>query len=68
MDVGADNFNDFRLPRATDVPTVRVELIQSSETPGGNGEVGVPLANAVFSLTGKRILCTPLEDGRVKFA
>lgn len=66
------NFNDFRLPRASEVPRVQVELIASGESPGGIGEVGTPLvapalANAVFSLVGKRIRSTPLEDGGVRF-
>ena len=70
--VEQSNFNNFQLPRSSDVPKVQVELIQSGERPGGIGEVGVPLvapalANAVFALTGKRIRSTPIEDGGVKF-
>jgi isoquinoline 1-oxidoreductase subunit beta len=70
--VEQSNFHDFQLPRASEVPKIQVELIQSGESPGGIGEVGVPLvapalANAVFALTGKRIRSTPLEDGGVKF-
>jgi len=70
--VEQSNFDTFRLPRASEVPKVQVELIQSGEKPGGIGEVGVPLvapalANAVFALTGKRIRSTPLEDGGVRF-
>ncbi len=71
--VEQSNFNDFQLPRMHEVPPVQVELIQSGGKPGGMGEVGVPLvapaiANAVFTLTGKRIRSTPLEDGGVRFA
>jgi len=70
--VEQSNFDDFRLPQASDVPPVQVELIQSGGKPGGIGEVGTPLvapalANAVFALTGKRIRSTPLEDGGVRF-
>lgn len=70
--VEQSNFHDFQLPRMNEVPPVRVELIQSGGKPGGLGEVGVPLvapalANAVFSLTGKRIRSTPLEDGGIRF-
>ena len=70
--VEQSNFHDFQLPRASQVPTVQVELLQSGGKPGGIGEVGTPLvapalANAVFSLTGKRIRSTPLEDGGVRF-
>jgi CO/xanthine dehydrogenase Mo-binding subunit len=70
--VEQSNFHDFPLPRHSEVPPIQVELIQSGGKPGGIGEVGVPLvapalANAVFSLTGKRIRTTPLEDGGVRF-
>ena len=70
--VEQSNFHDFPLPRHHEVPPVQVELIQSGGKPGGIGEVGVPLvapalANAVFSLTGKRIRTTPLEEGGVHF-
>jgi CO/xanthine dehydrogenase Mo-binding subunit len=70
--VEQSNFHDFQLPRHNEVPPVQVELIQSGGKLGGIGEVGVPLvapavANAVFSLTGKRIRSTPLEDGGIKF-
>jgi CO/xanthine dehydrogenase Mo-binding subunit len=67
------NFDTFRLPRMTDVPPIKVELITRGSKPAGLGEVGVPLvapavANAVFALTGKRIRSLPLEDGGVTFA
>lgn len=67
------NFHDFRMPRMTDVPPIKVELITKGAKPAGLGEVGVPLvapavANAVFALTGKRIRSLPLEDGGITFA
>jgi CO/xanthine dehydrogenase Mo-binding subunit len=67
------NFDNFRLPRMTDVPPITVELITKGTKPAGLGEVGVPLvapavANAVFALTGKRIRSLPLEDAGVTFA
>ncbi len=70
--VEQSNFHDFPLPRMSEVPPIRVELIHSGAKIGGIGEVGVPLvapavANAIFSLTGKRIRTTPLEDGGVRF-
>jgi len=70
--VEQSNFDSFPLPRHREVPPIQVELIQSGGKPGGIGEVGVPLvapavANAVFSLTGKRIRSTPLEEGGVHF-
>jgi isoquinoline 1-oxidoreductase beta subunit len=70
--VEQSNFHDFPIPRMTDVPPIRVDLIATRDKPGGLGEVGVPLvapavANAVFALTGKRIRTLPLEDGGVTF-
>ena len=67
------NFDDFPIPRLDEVPPITVSRIESSEKPGGIGEVGVPLvapaiANAVFALTGKRIRSLPLEAGGVRFA
>jgi isoquinoline 1-oxidoreductase subunit beta len=67
------NFHEFQIPRMTDVPPIKVELMQTGGKPGGLGEVGVPLvapavANAVFNLTGKRIRSLPLEDGGIRFA
>jgi isoquinoline 1-oxidoreductase beta subunit len=66
------NFHDFRIPRINEVPPITVAHIASTETPGGLGEVGVPLVapaigNAVFKLTGKRIRALPLEDGGISF-
>jgi isoquinoline 1-oxidoreductase subunit beta len=70
--VEQSNFHDYPLPRHNEVPPIGVEVIQSGGKLGGIGEVGVPLvapalANAVFSLTGKRIRSTPLEDGGIRF-
>jgi len=67
------NFDTFRLPRMTEVPPIKVELVTRGTKPAGLGEVGVPLvapavANAVFAATGKRIRSLPLEDGGVSFA
>jgi CO/xanthine dehydrogenase Mo-binding subunit len=71
--VEQSNFHDFQLPRMSDVPPIKVEVIARRDKPGGLGEVGVPLvapavANAVFALTGKRIRSLPLEDGGITFA
>jgi CO/xanthine dehydrogenase Mo-binding subunit len=66
------NFHDFPIPRINEVPPITVAHLAGTETPGGMGEVGVPLVapalgNAIFTLTGKRIRALPLEDGGVKF-
>lgn len=60
------NFHDYRTLRITDMPEVRVTLLQSAEPPGGMGEPATPpvapaVANAVFKLTGKRLRSLPLR-------
>jgi len=70
--VEQSNFDTFRIPRIPEVPPIDVTLIPSDANPGGMGEAGVPLvapaiANALFSLTGKRVRTLPLEDAGVTF-
>ncbi|SOY57240.1 putative Isoquinoline 1-oxidoreductase subunit beta (large chain) (iorB) [Cupriavidus taiwanensis] len=53
------NFPDFPPPRITDAPVVEVFFVPSQDNPTGLGEPGVPpiapaVANALFTLTGKR--------------
>ncbi|SOZ61116.1 putative Isoquinoline 1-oxidoreductase subunit beta (large chain) (iorB) [Cupriavidus taiwanensis] len=53
------NFPDFPPPRITDAPVVDVFFVPSQDNPTGLGEPGVPpiapaVANALFTLTGKR--------------
>ncbi|SPA39593.1 putative Isoquinoline 1-oxidoreductase subunit beta (large chain) (iorB) [Cupriavidus taiwanensis] len=53
------NFADYPPPRITDAPVVDVFFVPSQENPTGLGEPGVPpiapaVANALFTLTGKR--------------
>ncbi len=61
------NFHDAKLARIRDVPRViEVEIIKSTEKPGGVGEPCVPpvapaIANAVFALTGRRIRRLPMQ-------
>jgi isoquinoline 1-oxidoreductase beta subunit len=60
------NFDNFRMTRMADMPTVEVTLLQTPGAPiGGLGEVGVPciapaVANAWAKLTGKRLRTLPL--------
>lgn len=59
------NFNDYRMLRINEAPSIDVHLIKSAEAPGGIGEpgtaaIGAALANAVFSATGKRIRKLPI--------
>ncbi|HEY1101806.1 MAG TPA: xanthine dehydrogenase family protein molybdopterin-binding subunit [Burkholderiaceae bacterium] len=60
--VEQSNFHDFAVPRITDMPTVAVHLVPSTDAPTGMGEPGLPplapaFANAVAKLTGN----TPRE-------
>jgi isoquinoline 1-oxidoreductase subunit beta len=63
--VEQSNFHDYPMLRMSEVPQIDVTFVQSSASPGGLGEVGVPLvmpaiANAVAALSGKRIRKMPL--------
>jgi len=59
------NFHDYRALRMHECPVVTTHILQSSEPPGGIGEVATPpiapaVANALFSLTGQRLRTLPL--------
>lgn len=60
------NFPDWRLMRMAESPEAfEVEIIDSTERPGGLGEPATPvaapaLANAIFAATGKRIRSLPI--------
>jgi isoquinoline 1-oxidoreductase beta subunit len=61
------NFNDYRVLRINETPTIEVHLMNSAEAPGGIGEPGTigiapAVANAIFALTGKRIRKLPIKD------
>jgi isoquinoline 1-oxidoreductase subunit beta len=60
------NFNDYRPIRMNEAPIVETHVVQSSEPPGGVGEVATAtispaVANAVFAATGKRIRRLPIK-------
>jgi isoquinoline 1-oxidoreductase beta subunit len=64
------NFNDYPPLRFSEMPQVDVHFVASSEAPTGIGEPGLPpiapaVANAVFTLTGKRMRRMPFD--REKF-
>jgi len=60
------NFDALALPRIRTMPEIEVELLPSTEAPGGASELAVPvaapaIANAIFSATGKRLRSLPLR-------
>ncbi|HKC51410.1 MAG TPA: xanthine dehydrogenase family protein molybdopterin-binding subunit [Myxococcota bacterium] len=66
--VQQSNFTDYRVLRMNESPEIEVHLVQSSEAPGGVGELGTAatapaLANAVFAVTRKRLRQLPLRPG-----
>jgi isoquinoline 1-oxidoreductase subunit beta len=71
--VEQSNFHDYRILRLSEAPAIEVEIVPSSEAPGGIGEpgtagVGAALANAVFAATGKRVREMPLRPEVLKKA
>jgi isoquinoline 1-oxidoreductase beta subunit len=64
--VAQSNFHDFPLLRMREMPVVEVHIVPSTEAPTGIGEPGTPpiapaVANAVFTLTGKRLRSLPMR-------
>ncbi|MFK0332823.1 molybdopterin cofactor-binding domain-containing protein [Rhizobium sp. NPDC090275] len=60
------NFNDYRQLRLNETPEIIVEVIKSTEPPGGLGEVGTvsaapALCNAIFAATGQRLRSLPVN-------
>jgi len=67
------NFFDYRVPRMSDIPEIKVELVRTENHPTGAGQMGTPMigpaiSNAVFALTGKRLRQSPMTPDRVKRA
>ncbi|MEO8022958.1 xanthine dehydrogenase family protein molybdopterin-binding subunit [Polaromonas sp.] len=59
------NFPDYPMLRLAQAPLVQTHIVSSARPPGGVGEPGVPplapaVANALFSLTGRRLRSLPL--------
>jgi isoquinoline 1-oxidoreductase subunit beta len=64
------NFHELGLPILSDIPEIEIELIDSSEEPGGVGEIAVPpvapaIGNAIFAATGQRLRSIPFRVGGV---
>jgi isoquinoline 1-oxidoreductase beta subunit len=60
------NFDTYAPLRMRECPAIEVDIIPSTEHPGGIGETGTPtimpaVANAVFALTGQRLRTLPLR-------
>ncbi len=67
------NFHQFPLVRMYEAPTIDITLVDSTEKPGGIGEpataVVVPaIANAVATLTGKRVRKLPMTAEAIRSA
>jgi isoquinoline 1-oxidoreductase subunit beta len=61
------NFYDYSMLRLAEAPPVEVYTVESTEKPTGVGELCCPpiapaVANAVFTLTGKRVRQLPFKD------
>lgn len=60
------NFDSYPILRAQEMPEVETKIINSGAALGGIGEVATPpiapaVANAIFTLTGRRIRALPLR-------
>ncbi|MCJ8144040.1 molybdopterin-dependent oxidoreductase [Ancylobacter sp. A5.8] len=64
------NFHDYRLIRIDEMPAIEVEIIGSTEKPGGIGEPGTVIvqpavANAIFAATGVQLTRMPVDPARI---
>lgn len=64
--VEQENFNTYKLLRINQMPEVDVHMVESVEPPSGVGElaampVGAAVANALYTVTGKRYRSLPLK-------
>ncbi|MBI5100070.1 MAG: xanthine dehydrogenase family protein molybdopterin-binding subunit [Nitrospirae bacterium] len=69
--VEQNNFHNYKLVRMKHMPVVEVHIMPSEEKSGGVGEPGVPpiapaVANAIFSVTGRRIRRLPIRAEDVR--
>ena len=71
--VQQSNFHDYPMLRMSESPEMEVYIVPSTEHPTGVGEPGVPpvapaVANAIFSLTGKRVRRLPIQPADLRTA
>jgi isoquinoline 1-oxidoreductase beta subunit len=69
--VQQSNFPDYEVIRMSDLPNIEVKVVATDNRPTGAGEDGAPLVaaavgNAIFALTGKRLLELPFSPDRVR--
>jgi isoquinoline 1-oxidoreductase subunit beta len=67
------NFDTFEVVRMDEAPPIDIVLVKSTEKPGGIGEpatalIGPAIANAVATLTGKRIRTLPITAAVLRSA
>jgi isoquinoline 1-oxidoreductase beta subunit len=67
------NFHDYPVMRMASAPSIQVQLLRNEHPPTGIGETGTvvapaALANALASLTGRRLRHMPFTADRVKEA
>ena len=67
------NFHQFLLPRMNEAPAIDIVLVKSTEKPGGIGEpatalIAPAIANALATLTGKRVRKLPMTADAIKMA
>lgn len=67
------NFDTYRMLRINEVPELITHTIESSEPPGGLGEVSTvtiapAVVNAIFAATGKRLRRLPIDPQELRSA
>ncbi len=71
--VEQSNFDNYRIMRIYETPKIDVEVVKSSEDPGGIGEPGTSalapaVLNAVYAATGVRLRKLPINSDLLKSA
>jgi isoquinoline 1-oxidoreductase beta subunit len=72
-EIEQSNYNDYEVLRMSETPEIFTEVITTEHHPTGIGEIVLPvvapaIANAVATLTGKRLRHVPFTPDRVKAA